>query len=140
MIENLEQYFMPEHQFYLDNIQYNRVDHKISSETVYDLVCKDDIKVIGDYSEGINIIITRKLQFEPENLFELSVTFGALLKFSPENKDEIDWGSVNLAEQFKYNGDFVTKNLFSRISLLAAQITSSFGQAPMITPPGMLRE
>ena len=40
-----------------------------------------------------------------------------------------------MAEEFRDNGKFVTDNLMSRISLMIAQITSSYGQSPLILPP-----
>lgn len=63
----------------------------------------------------------------------LSVSFGAELKFN-NRKSEQDWMKINLAEEFMQNGDFVTTQLMSRISLLIGQITSSFGQQPLILP------
>ena len=44
---------------------------------------------------------------------------------------------MNLAEEFRKNGQFVLGNLMNRISLLIAEITSSFGQAPIILPPSI---
>ena len=54
-----------------------------------------------------------------------------------ERKEEYDWDKINLAEEFRENGEFVLGNLMSRISLLIAEITSSFGQIPLILPPAI---
>lgn len=83
--------------------------------------------------DGVRIIVTRTLMFEPEELFALNVSFGADLKFN-ERKAEHEWTKINLAEEFGENGDFVTAQLMSRISLLIGQITASFGQQPLILP------
>ena len=40
-----------------------------------------------------------------------------------------------MAEEFRENGDFVINELMSRITLMIAQITASFGQVPLILPP-----
>ena len=57
-----------------------------------------------------------------------ALSYGAILKIKKERKEEYDWDKINLAEEFRENGEFVLGNLMSRISLLIAEITSSFGQ------------
>ena len=52
-----------------------------------------------------------------------------------EKVKEHDWHNMNMAAEFKENGAFVLNNLMSRISLQIAQITSSYGQVPLILPP-----
>ena len=84
--------------------------------------------------------VTRSLSFEQNELFELTVSFGAILKFEPTRKNEYNWHEINMAEEFRKNGEFVTNNLMARISLLIAQITSSFGQPPFILPPHVASE
>ena len=72
-------------------------------------------------------------------MFNLTVTFGAILKFDPAKKDEYKWHEINMAEEFRKNGEFVTNNLVARISLLIAQITSSYGQTPLILQPSVAK-
>ena len=79
------------------------------------------------------------MKFDPDELFELSISFGAILKFDPEKKDEYDWHKVNMAEEFRENGEFVLSNLMNRIALLVAQITSSYGQMPLVLPPSIAK-
>lgn len=134
MIKNLSEYFLPEYEFYLHEIVYDRLDSVTSEETV-PLNCADKINVEINSNGGVKIIVTRSLYFEPEEGFRLSVAFGADLKFELQKVSEYNWNEINLAEEFRDNGDFVTDNLMSRISLLIAQITSSFGQQPLLLPP-----
>ena len=47
--------------------------------------------------------------------------------------------NINLADEFRKNGDFVTIQLMSRITLLIAEITSSFGQQPLILPTALAK-
>jgi hypothetical protein len=86
----------------------------------------------------VKLVVTRVLKFDPEEIFELSVSFGAILRFNKEKKKEYEWEKINLAEEFRENGQFVLGNLMNRISLLTAEITSSFGQTPIIVPPGIV--
>lgn len=118
----------------MDTISYNRANvQKRNINAEFALLCHDNVKVdVND--AGVRIIIMRTLAFEPDEIFNLSVSFGAYLKFN-EKKSEYEWTNINLAEEFRDNGDFVTAQLMSRISLLIGQITSSFGQYPIITPP-----
>lgn len=136
MITNLADYFLPEQEFYLQNITYDRIENTTNSEN-HTLNCLDNISVDTN-DDTVKITVTRTLKFEPEELFSLTVSFGAILKFNPQNKSEYKWREINMAEEFRYNGDFVIGNLMQRITLQIAQITSSFGQSPIILPPSVL--
>ena len=133
MIENLAEYFESEHEYYLDKISYERIEQDEELEE-HSLTCTDNIEaeLCGD---SVTITVMRTLHFEPEELFSLSVTFGAALRFNEEKRAEYDWQSINLAEEFRMNGQFVLANLMSRISLMISQITSSYGQTPLVLPP-----
>ena len=133
MIKNLSEYFKPELEIFLDTVSYKRIenlDNKTEQELL--LLRQDNLKALTQ-EDGIRIIVTRTLTFDPETLFVLNVSFGADLKFN-ERKSEYEWSEINLAEEFGENGDFVITQLMSRISLLIGQITSSFGQPPLILP------
>ena len=133
MIRNLSEYFKPELEIFLDTVSYKRIENiNNKCERELSLLCQDNLKVMTN-EDGVRIIVTRTLMFEPEELFALNVSFGADLKFN-ERKAEHEWTEINLAEEFGENGDFVTAQLMSRISLLIGQITASFGQQPLILP------
>ncbi len=134
MIKNLSEYFLPEHEFYLHKIVYDRLDNVTPEETI-PLNCADNINVEIKGNSSVKIIVTRSLYFEPEEMFRLSVAFGANLKFEPQKVSEYNWNEINLADEFRDNGHFVMDNLMSRISLLIGQITSSFGQQPLLLAP-----
>ena len=135
MINNLSDYFLPQQEFYLDHITYNRLQ-TTSQRLEYSLNCIDNIEAVLE-NNSVKLTIRRILNFEPEEIFELSVSFGAILTFN-DRKDEYDWSSINLSEEFRENGEFIIGNLMHRISLLISQITSSFGQPPIILPPILL--
>lgn len=133
MIKNLADYFLPQQEYYLEEISYNRID-KQGSASEYSLNCIDkiDVEINDDF---VTILVKRTLQFEPNEIFELTISFGSILKFHPDMKNDYDWEKIDLAEEFKQNGQFVLGNLMNRISLLIAEITASFGQPPFILPP-----
>jgi len=133
MLNNLASYFEPEHEFYLNSISYERKPsrHVLKEST---LNCTESIgSTLTD--DGLTIILKRTLAFDPDSIFELSVSFGANLKFVKEKTGEVDWHAINIAEEFRNNGDFILSNLASRLSLLIAEITASFGQSPVVLPP-----
>lgn len=135
-MNNLADYFIAEQEYYLDAISYERIDRAINAPKI-ELNCADriDVKTADD---KVVVTVTRKLSFSPEALFSLSIKYGAVLCFDPEKKKDVDWGNVNLADEFISNGTFVTSNLLNRISLLIGEITGSFGQTPIIVPPQFL--
>jgi len=133
MIGNLSEYFKPELEIFLDTVSYKRIeDLDNKRERELSLLCHDNLKATLSES-GVRIIAARTVMFDPEELFTLNVSFGADLKFN-ETGVEYDWSETNLAEEFGENGDFVTVQLMSRISLLIGQLTSSYGQQPLILP------
>lgn len=139
MINNLETYFLPEKDIYLENISYEKIGI-FSDNKEYSLSCADSIKVNVNNRESVSVTVVRKLEFEPKDIFSLTVSYGALLKFDPEKVDEYNWHEINLADEFRENGDFITANLMSRITLQIAQITSSFGEMPLILPPNIVKK
>lgn len=138
MIANLVNYFMPEQEFYLDKISYSRIDKK-GQATEYSLNCIDNIET-EVFEDSLRLVVKRALKFEPEEIFELSISFGVILKFNKENKGDYDWNTINLSEEFRENGQFVLGHLMNRISLLIAEITSSFGQPPLVLPAGIAQK
>lgn len=135
MIKNLVEYFEETQEFYLDKVIYKRIESENTMQS-YRVNCTDKIEAILQ-EQQVKIIVERTLALEPREMFDLSVSYGAVLRFKQDKKDEYDWKNINLAEEFQQNGEFVLANLMSRMSLLIAEITASFGQAPIVLPPGI---
>lgn len=138
MIKNLAEYFQNEHDIFLENIAFSRIETDPISEC--SLNCTDNINTQVFENQGIKVVVTRTLEFEPECIFSLKIAFGAKLYFEEDKANTIEWGKLNLAEEFRENGDFIVNELMSRISLMIAQITASFGQGPLILPPVIPKE
>lgn len=133
MIKNLAEYFQDEHDVFLENILYSRMENEI--EPNCSLNCTDNISTNVIKNQGVIIIVTRTLEFEPEGIFSMKIAFGAKLYFEEDKIKELEWAKLNLAEEFRENGEFIINELMSRITLMIAQITASFGQVPLILPP-----
>lgn len=131
----LTKYFLPQCKFFLNNISYRMIESTKESE-IYKLKVTDNVETgLHENGEDVRILFSRSLNFEPRGVFELTVSFGCYLKFNMEKKDEIDWETIELAKEFSENGSFVMDNLVSRAALQIAQITASYGSAPIVTPP-----
>lgn len=136
MITNLKQYFLDEYQYALESIRYNLNQEAAEQEIAeQELRCVDSIRVKKYYETGLYVTHTRQLQFHPAGAFDLSVSFSAIVRFNEEKKKEVDWEKEDLAKAFKEEGGFLLDNLVSRSSMLIAEITASYGQAPVITMP-----
>ena len=126
---NLEEVFDPTYNFGLENITYNRIPKTAES---FEITLCDTMKVTP-IDNDLHILITRALSINPSSLFELSVTFGLLLHFKQgqtvQHTDN-EWHEIFTKEDNPYFA-----NIMSRISLVISQITSSYGQQPLVTPP-----
>ncbi len=134
---DFDRYFLKESQVFLSHIDYDflsfpqQVDNKLS--------IKDTIGVYNLEDGKVKIEITRSLDFGAGKLFSLTVVFGILLRKNPFSENEIDWANINLAEEIKNANLPLIKNVMSKMCVLIAEITSSYGQVPVITPPQLIK-
>lgn len=121
---------------YLDKVEYKRIGE---NECEVSLNIKDDIEVkLDDKHQGITAIITRNLSFDPISLFEIAVTFGVYLEVN-DNCEDLETLDLNaIKDEFLEDGCVITNIVMSRISLIISQLTSSFGERPIVTPPSIM--
>lgn len=131
-MENFDRYFLHDRRVFLDNISYETLKFDGKNREMK-LNCKDTI-VAQLMPQGVKICFNRALNFDPEGLYSLSVTFAVMLMFDPTTKDEVEWSKTDVAGEFKKSCPQLVSVLMSRASLLVAQITASSGQPPLITP------
>ncbi|MBQ1553147.1 MAG: hypothetical protein IIZ66_06335 [Clostridia bacterium] len=134
-MENFSSYFLPERRIFLENISYEALGANAAREKGKRLDCKDSVVAQLRYPFGVKIVFNRRLTFQPEELFELSVSFAAELKFDPEKRDLVDWKSVNVAHEFQTGFPILFASLNARCTLLIAEITSAAGASPVIPLP-----
>ena len=122
---------------YLEKVKYARIN-ETEEEVV--LIVNDDIEVRLDSNfQGIEGVITRKLSFEPKSLFEVEVSFGVFLEFNDDYKGVDTWDMDELKREFLDGQCVITNSILSRISLLISQLTSSYGERPIVTPPSIMK-
>ena len=131
-MDNFNEYFLKDRKIHLENINYETVKSE-PSEAMRRLGCRDTIvaQLIGE--RGVKIIFNRRLNFEPEALFTLSVSFGVFLRFDPTRYGEVNWKEVNIVKQFTSDCPALVSELNARTTMLVAQITSASGGVPIVT-------
>lgn len=133
IMENFARYFSRERRTFLENISYEKVETSDSTGPRR-LGCRDTIVSHLLLPSGIKFIFNRRLSFEPESLFTLSVSLGVFMPFDPaEGGDMVDWNSVNIVEEFTKSFPTVVADLNARTTLLIAQITSAAGGTPLLS-------
>ena len=128
------EYFVPVNIVKLENISYESLPHLNGHSGQVKMNCKDTI-VAQLKERGVKINFNRKIEFEPETAFTVSVTYSVFLPFREEKKHEMEWKSVDLAGEFRRAGGPVLTKLMSKTSLMIAEITDAADQNPLITPP-----
>lgn len=133
-MNNFSEYFLPERRIFLENVSYETVEGERTAEARR-LGCRDTVVSQLILPVGIKFVFNRRLAFEPEALFTLSVSFGVLLRFDEARRDEVNWREVNLVKEFTRAFPALLSELSARSSLLAAQITSAAGGVPIVASP-----
>lgn len=131
---DFKRHFLPEHQIFLENINYERLPvHRPERGEQMRLRCSDTIVSCRE-EDGCRITLNRRVSFEPEHLFYLSVSVGTRFRFDMRHYEEVDWSREDVAGAFRESNSPALTDMMARCSLLIAQITSSTGHTPFVTP------
>lgn len=133
---NFKDYFKDEYQFSLKDVSYTKIE-RVDELAEFELKITDAINTELD-GDNLKITFSREIYFEPESMFKLKVVFEVILHLNEgvnEKVTSVDWEKELLNNPNPYLG-----NVVSRISHLIADITASFGQQPLITPPNPMFE
>lgn len=127
---NFNDYFMDSYQFSLKEVVYSKVDREDPLEC--ELKISDTLT--ADIADKLLVLtFMRDVNFEPVSMFNLKVVFNIILTFKEDVKDDIK--TINWSQALIENPNIYLGNVVSRVSHLIAEITASFGQQPLITPP-----
>lgn len=130
----LDKYFKSNLDVNLYHIEFNIIENNTQVDRV-ELECIDDLVIKGKDNVKANFIFTRNIKFNPSCLYELSVSFIFSLIYDQDAITDIDLDKIDLVNELKENKNIYLGNVISRASLHIAQITSSSGLMPIITPP-----
>ena len=134
---DINQYIEPRQQTFLSNVEY-RLLELVASGSKNVINVADNLEARFLDPKHIKLTLTRKLTFNPAGLFELSVSFETILTLREDSYYLVDWKTYDVAEEIVRNSKNLINPLAARISLLIAEITSSYGQNPIVTPPTVI--
>lgn len=128
---DFNRYFLAERRIVLENVNYETT-RPAQGSSQFKLGVKDTIvaQLMGD--AGVKVTFNRTLRFEPEGPFVLSVSFGVMLVFNPGTKGEIDWHTIDIADEFKKNCPALVQQMSAKAALIVAEITAVNGGVPII--------
>ena len=128
---DFNRYFLAERRIVLENISYEtgRIG---GGARQFKLGVKDTIVAQVIAQAGVKVTYNRTLRFEPEGPFTLSVSFAVMLVFNPGTRGEIDWKTIDVADEFKKNCPALVQTMAAKAALLVGEITAANGGAPII--------
>ncbi len=128
---DFNRYFLAERRIALENISYEtgRIG---GGARQFKLGVKDTIVAQVIAQAGVKVTYNRTLRFEPEGPFTLSVSFAVMLVFNPGTRGEIDWKTIDVADEFKKNCPALVQTMAAKAALLVGEITAANGGAPII--------
>lgn len=135
MIE-YQKYFQNKRTIFLNEIKYELITLESEPKDVKFQI-KDQIETMIKENHELHIIFTRIVHFDPKSLYDLRVSFGLILPFKDEIIKKEDVSTLNFKKFFVENNVYLG-DILSRTSQLIAEITSSHGQPPIITPPNII--
>ena len=131
---DFNRYFLAERRIMLENVSYE-TGRIPPGQSTYRLNVRDTIvaQVLGQ--AGVKVTYNRTLSFEPEGPFTLSVSFSVMLVFNPGTRGEIDWKTIDVAEEFKKSCPQLTQTMMTKATLLIGEITAANGAPILPMPP-----
>ena len=128
--------FNENYSYFLNEINY-RVITVGNIQDKVGIAINDDIAFKMLDKTHLQVVVERSVGFQPNIVYELKVSFGAILEIKDETKikENFDW-----KEEFKKSleGATIIQGLLSRASLQISQITASYGLNPIVTPPSLM--
>ena len=123
---DFNRYFLAERRISLENVSYETQRPAVTQGQLR-LNAKDTIvaQLIGQ--AGVKATYNRTMSFEPEGPFTVSVSFSVMLVFNPGTRGEIDWRTIDIAEEFKKNCPQLVQTMMTKAALLIAEITNANG-------------
>lgn len=134
-MSNFDEYFTGGCSISLENVVYKKLEE--SPEDV-SLNIKDNLNIQKKGSDDIELIISRNLSFTPYSLVDISVSFSVLLELNDKHKGDKSPDYNTIKNEILNKDNVIMSIIMSRISLLISQLTSSYGERPIITPPSFM--
>jgi len=113
------------------NFEFIGVDEDSSDD--FKFVINDEYDIDGFNEDIVGINMTRKVYYEPEMLFNISVKFRIVYDINKEEEKELN--KENLKKELEEKKKTLLRPVTGRASLLIANITNADRDLNVITPP-----
>ncbi|MBK5247180.1 MAG: hypothetical protein JJE49_07955, partial [Peptostreptococcaceae bacterium] len=101
------------------------------------LVCEDKFELNEVTSDRFSFFINRHVRFDPASTFDIEIRFMTERYIKDEyiGHVEAELEKYEIKNEFMKDTSFYTNYEDSWVSMIIAQLTGSFGNSPLITPP-----
>lgn len=123
---------------YLLNVDYDYVGVGEDSPENFEFKIHDDYEIDGFNEDIVGITFIRKVYYEPEMFFNISVKLRLICLINKEVEKELN--KANLEKELKEKEKSLLSPVVSRASLLIANITNTDDDLNVITPPFLQRD
>jgi len=119
------------------NVNYEYVGFDKDSLEDSEMVVLDDYKMDGFNEDLVSISLTRKVHYEPEMIFNISVTLQIVYNINKDSKQKLT--KDNLVKELESKKKILLSPLVSKAVLLIANITNADDDFNVITLPFLLK-
>jgi len=119
------------------NVNYGYVGFDKDSLEDSEMVVLDDYKMDGFNEDLVSISLTRKVHYEPEMIFNISVTLQIVYNINKDSKQKLT--KDNLVKELESKKKILLSPLVSKAVLLIANITNADDDFNVITLPFLLK-
>lgn len=99
------------------------------------VMLEDEFKVELKEKRTICITFSRHIFMKPEAVMDIRVSAFIEHYLDPEKLEKVDFEGLDIEKEIKKDLDYYIRDGYARISQVISQLTSSFGNSPLITPP-----
>lgn len=132
MIMNLKEMLSGQIRVGLKTIRYEFIgSNREESQIDY----HDEIELGEITKEYLEVVVTRKVYFNPEDIFNLEVAYYVLHRFNEDVEDALQLDRDEINEEILSDIEYYTEGEQAKVSQLIAEITGAFTMNPLITAP-----
>jgi len=115
------------------NVNYEYIDFDEEIAEDFEFIVLDDYEIDSFNEDMVSIILSRKVYYKPEIIFNISVTLQIIYNINKDSEQELN--KNNLEKELESKKKLLLEPLVSKASLLIANITNADDDLNVITPP-----
>lgn len=115
------------------NVNYEYIDFDEEIAEDFEFIVSDDYEIDSFNEDMVSIILSRKVYYKPEIIFNISVTLQIIYNINKDSEQKLN--KNNLEKELESKKKLLLEPLVSKASLLIANITNADDDLNVITPP-----